>query len=210
MFQFARLTAFSPRYPAGLRLSQARRAVACMMVATPALVAAREAVAATAFPIDTARTHVAFDVASLGFGNTHGSFHSFSGQLALDLERPQRSGVNFTVAAASVTTGSEQLDGYIRDTFFDVAYFPTMSFQSTAVRKLDERTAEVTGALTLHGVTRPIVLRVAVEPAPGGRKVLGFVATTTIHRSEFGMTAALPLVADDIAIRVSTEAEGVE
>ncbi|MCJ2033546.1 YceI family protein [Methylobacterium sp. J-068] len=210
MLPSTRPTTFLARHRALWRPSRTRRAVAGLMVAAPALFVAREAVAATAFPIETAHTHVAFDVASVGFGKTHGSFSSFSGRLALDLEHPQRSGVDFTVAAASVTTGSEQLDGYIRDTFFDVAHFPTMSFQSSAVRKLDARTAEVTGALTLHGVTHPIVLRVAVEPAADGRKVLGFVATTTIHRSEFGMTTALPLVSDDIAIQVSTEAESAE
>jgi polyisoprenoid-binding protein YceI len=160
--------------------------------------------------IDTNHTQISFEVNSIGFGKTHGNFRRFDGKISLDLERPQRSSVDFTVSAASVATGSQQFDDYIRDTFFDVSHYPRMNFRSTYVRKIDAHTAEVGGDLDLHGVTQPVVLNVSVEHAQDDRRKFAFVATTTIRRSEFGMTAATPIVADEVAIQVSTEAHGPE
>ena len=73
------------------------------------------------------------------------------------------------------------------------------------MHKVDGQNAEVGGDFYLHGIVRPVVLKVSVNHAPGDLRRLMFVATTTIHRSEFGITAATPIVADEIAIRVSTE-----
>jgi polyisoprenoid-binding protein YceI len=167
------------------------------------------AAASPSQPIDTNHTQISFEVDSIGFGRTHGKFRNFGGKISLDLERPQRSSVNFTVSAASVATGSQQLDNYIRDTFFDVSHFPNMNFHSSYVRKIDAHTAEVAGDLVLHGVTRPVVLNVLVERGQDDQRRFAFVATTTIRRSEFGIIAA-PIVADEVAIRVSTEARGPE
>lgn len=160
--------------------------------------------------INADRTQISFEVDSIGLGKTHGKFRNFDGKISVDLERPQRSSVNFTVSAASVATGSQQLDSYIRDTFFDVSHYPNMKFHSSYVRKTGTHTVEVGGDLDLHGVTRPVVLNVMVEPDQGDQRRLAFVATTIIRRSEFGMIAAAPIVADEVAIRVSTEARGPE
>lgn len=156
--------------------------------------------------IDPKRTQITFDVDSIGLGVTHGTFRSFNGQLDVDLKKPQRSSVEFFVDASSVDTGSGQLDNYIRSAFFDTANFPAMKFRSSYVRKIDDQAAEVGGDLDLHGIVRPVVLKVFVNRALGDQRRLTFVAMTTIRRSEFGMTAATPIVADEIAIRVSTEA----
>ena len=155
--------------------------------------------------IDPMRTQITFDVNSAGLGVTHGVFRRFRGKLDVDLKRPQRSSVLFVVDASSIFTGSSQLDDYIRSALFEVARFPEMEFHSSYVHKVDGQNAEVGGDFYLHGIVRPVVLKVSVNHAPGDLRRLMFVATTTIHRSEFGITAATPIVADEIAIRVSTE-----
>ncbi|WP_020178546.1 YceI family protein [Methylopila sp. M107] len=153
--------------------------------------------------IDQSKTHVGFDIGSLGFGKTHGEFRSVSARLDVDFDKPQNSSVDFTVATASVDTGSRQLDDYIKGTFLDATDYPQMSFRSTSVRKLDAASVEVRGDLTLHGVTRPLTVRVAVDGAES-RAALGLTATAVIRRSDFGMKEAIPLVSDDVSIRVST------
>ena len=89
----------------------------------------------------------------------------------------------------------------------NVEEFPTMSFTSTQVEKLDPRTARVTGDLTMLGVTKPITLTVNVDadPSANGRAV-AFVATGRIARSEFGMIFGIPLIEDSLEITVKTRA----
>ncbi len=171
------------------------------------LAATASASAASPLVLNPKRTEIGFEIGSIGFGTTRGNFGAFDGRLALDVDRPQKSAVDFTVEAGSVSTGSRQLDDYIRRAFFDVPDYPVMSFRSSHVSRLDERDAEVTGDLTLHGVTRPVTLHVAVDRPDRGSGPIGIVAVATIKRSEFGMRAAIPIVSDDVSIRVTTEIE---
>ncbi len=171
--------------------------VAVLAVAGPASAAPR--------PFDVAHAEVAFDVNSIGFGKTHGEFRSVTGRLTLDFDRPQNSRVDFTVATGSVETGSRQLDDYIRKTFLDAGDFPEMRFRSTSVREIDGSHVDVTGDLTLHGVTRPLTVRVSVDGAAHDRPVR-LTAACVISRREFGIREAAPIVADEIAIRVATQA----
>ena len=142
---------------------------------------------------------------SIGFGKTHGEFRSVNGRLTLDFDRPQNSRVDFTVATGSIETGSRSLDDYIRKTFLDAGDFPEMRFRSTAVREIDGSHVDVTGDLTLHGVTRPLTVRVSVDGSAHDKPVR-LTAVGVIHRSEFGIREATPIVADEIAIRVATQA----
>src|SRR5688572_9271881 len=90
--------------------------------------------------------------------------------------------------------------------FFDVAKYPTITFKSTKVEKTSDTTGKVHGDLTMHGVTKPIVLDAkfnAGGPHPMMKKhALGFSSTTTIKRSEFGMGYGVPMVADDVNVRI--------
>jgi len=89
----------------------------------------------------------------------------------------------------------------------DVTRFPTLSFASTQVEKLDPRTARVTGNLTLLGVTKPLALTVTVETEPSGkRRVVAFAATATLKRSDYGMIFGIPLIDDALEITVKTRA----
>jgi polyisoprenoid-binding protein YceI len=184
------------------------RALTLLLAAVaPALVVAGHvAQAADSWRINPARTAIRFEVPSSVWGTTRGAFREFEGRLSLDFDQPARSSVVFTVKAASMTTGSSGVDAYIKsDVLFDVATFPTMSFTSRKVEKIDSRTASVTGDLTLRGVTRPLTLRVDVERKTATQVAL-FNARGTVKRSEFNMDAGVPVVSDDVTFTVVAEA----
>lgn len=156
--------------------------------------------------IDPARTAIRFEVPSSLWGTTRGQFTRFDGRLVLDFRQPQRSSVAFDVEAASVTTGSKSVDDYIRsEVLFDVARFPSMRFVSRSVEKIDERSAWVTGELTLRGRTHPSRFLVAVERRKDGRALLSFVVRGQVKRTDFGMDAGVPVVSDEVTITVTTE-----
>jgi len=173
------------------------------------LVAPRLEAAAAVSSIDPSRTSVEFVVDGIGWPRTKGRFSSFSGRIAVDLQRPEASSVVFSVAAKSIEVGSSSFADYLRgDAFFDVAHFPDITFVSSKVEKLDETHARVMGDLTLRGVTRPFVVEVEVESANGRDKNrLQFRATGIVHRLEFGMNAGFPAISNDVDLTIATESE---
>ena len=155
-------------------------------------------------PIDRDRTQIRFSIDAIGWPTTRGMFRSFSGRIGVDIDNPSRSDVRFEVASGSIETGSAALDDYIKSAaFLNAARFPTISFMSTDVSKLDEQTARVEGDMTLLGVTRPVLLTVAVRRIGGAR--VGLTASGIIRRSQFGMVSGQPLILDDINLTVTTE-----
>lgn len=174
------------------------------------------AIAAQSWRIDETHTSIGFTIDATGFPTTHGRFRHYTGRIAIDLDRPARSSTSFTIDSASVDVGSQSYNDFVKSAvLLDVAKFPTLSFASTQVEKLDPRTARVTGNLTMLGVTKPIALNVSVEPDPSAkestkesakRRLVAFSATGTIRRSDFGMIFGLPLIDDAIEITVKTRA----
>jgi polyisoprenoid-binding protein YceI len=174
-----------------------------------ALIAATDAAQArSSWKIDPSQTHVRFWVDAIGWPRTTGEFKSFEGRIYIDFDRPSRSRADFRVAAKSVDVNSATMDDYLRsEVFFNVARFPDMRFVSTSVEKRDEHLAQVTGDLTMLGVTRPISLDVEVaRKLAGTNQRVGFKATGVINRLDFGMNAGYPLISDAIHLTVSTEA----
>jgi polyisoprenoid-binding protein YceI len=158
--------------------------------------------------IDEAQTSIGFTIDAVGFPTTHGHFAHYRGRVLIDFDRPAKSYTTFTVDAASVDVGSPSFNDFVKSAvLLNVERFPTMSFASTQVEKLDAHTARVTGNLTLLGVTRPITLTVDVvtDPAAKGRAV-AFVAKAKIQRSDFGMMFGIPLIDDALEITVKTRA----
>ncbi len=170
------------------------------------------AMAAQSWRIDETHTSIGFKIDATGFPTTRGHFKHYAGRIAIDLDRPARSSTSFTVESASVDVGSQSYTDFVKSTaLLNVAKFPTLSFASTQVEKLDPRTARVTGNLTMLGVTKPIALDVNVEPDPSAKgpakgRLVAFSATGTIKRSDFGMIFGLPLIDDAIEITVKTRA----
>jgi len=144
------------------------------------------AMAAQSWRIDETHTSIGFKLDATGFPTTRGQFRHYTGRIAIDLDRPASSSTSFTVESASVDVGSQSYNDFVKSAaLLHVAKFPTLSFASTQVEKLDPRTARVTGNLTMLGVTKPIALTVNVEPDPSAKGPakgrLAFSATATIR-----------------------------
>lgn len=166
------------------------------------------------YTIDPDHTQVVFTVNRLGFTEFNGIFANPTGTLALDPKAPATSKVEVTVPIAKVRTTSPELDAAMQKAdFFDSAKYPTATFVSTRV-SVAGTNATITGNLTLHGVTRPVVLKARFVGAGnefwGDKKLaFGFAATTSIKRSDFGITNSIPLVSDrvDLTINAGFEAQ---
>jgi polyisoprenoid-binding protein YceI len=163
---------------------------------------------AQSWRIDETQTWIGFKIDAVGFPTTRGHFAHYRGQVLLDFDQPAKSYTTFTVDSASVDVGSSSFNEFVRSAaLLDVQRFPTMSFTSTQVEKLDPHTARVTGNLTMLGVSRPIALTVDVETNPSGKgRAVAFVAKGTIARSDFGMKFGIPLIDDALEITVRTRA----
>lgn len=169
-------------------------------------------VVAGTYKVDPAHTQVRWRVDHLGFSLFDGFFADPKGSLLIDPRRPNTARVTITIPMSKVLSTSTGLDTHLKGAdFFDVARFPTATFTSTQVRTTGQR-ARITGNLTLHGVTRPVVLDTRFVGAgndPRGTKALnvGFEATTRIRRSDFGITYGAPAIGDtvDLAINAAFE-----
>lgn len=157
--------------------------------------------------IDPVHSEVSFLVGHLGVAKVRGNFGAFEGQIVI-ADEPLESSVAATIDTTSVNTGNSQRDEHVHGPdFLDVANHPTMSFRSTALRSDDEGYL-LDGELTLHGVTKPVSLKLEVNGVADGPagKVAGFSASTTIKRSEFDMGSMIPMVGDKITISLEIEA----
>lgn len=162
-------------------------------------------VVAGSYEIETQHTQVRFTVMHLGFTPYSGVFSGVSGSLDLDPAKPAAARVSISVPIASVWVNVPKLIDELRSPmFFDPAKYPTMTFVSDRVTIHGEH-ATISGQLTLHGVTRPLTLEGSFVGAGTmmGKRVIGFTATGTLKRSEYGITAGIPLVSDDVQIDIT-------
>jgi polyisoprenoid-binding protein YceI len=186
--------------------SMARLAAVTLVLAGGLIVQA--ALSAQSWRIDEERTAIGFKIEAVGFPTTRGRFTRYSGRILIDFDHPAKSFTSFTVDSDSVELGSKTFNDFVKSAaLLNVTRFPTLSFSSTQVEKLDPRTARVTGDLTLLGVTKPVALTVTVETEPSGkRRVVAFAATATLKRSDYGMIFGIPLIDDALEITVKTRA----
>ena len=167
--------------------------------------------AAEPYVLDKSHAHVMFSVDHLGFSNVHGQFREFDAEIDFDPDAVEDASVRFVIEAASVDTLWQKRDDHIRGAdFFDVENHPQIVFESTSVRKTGDETAEVTGNLTLRGVTREVTLearlnKIGPSPFDASRMIAGFTVSGEIDRTEFGITYAAPAVGAIIPIEVQLE-----
>jgi polyisoprenoid-binding protein YceI len=167
------------------------------------------------YTMDPAHSQVIFTVTHLGWTNYTGQFTNPTGTLVLDSRKPATSKVEVTFPIDKVLTTVPALDTHLKSAdFFDAAKYPTATFVSTRVVPTGAMTATITGNLTIKGVTKTVVLKTRFIGAGnefwGAKKMaLGFAATTSIKRSDFGMGLDVPLVSDniDLVINAGFEAE---
>ncbi|MGE5089177.1 MAG: YceI family protein [Candidatus Levyibacteriota bacterium] len=163
------------------------------------------------YVLDPVHSQPTFETRHLGMSTQWGRFHKLAGRITLD--RDARTGsVDITIEAASIQTHDPRLDAIVKgERFFNVEKFPTITFKSSRVVFDGERIAGVDGELTMLGATRPVNLTMvdlACGPQPFNRRPMcGGDATATIRRSEWGMTANLPLSpADAVKLAIPFEA----
>jgi polyisoprenoid-binding protein YceI len=166
--------------------------------------------------IDPAHSSAQFSVRHLMISNVKGEFTKVSGTIFFDPSNPSNSKVDVTIDAGSINTRDAQRDTHLKSAeFFDTEKFPTIEFRSTEVRSSGDG-SRITGDLTIHGVTRQVVLDVE-GPTPEAKDPWGSTriaasATTRIDRRDFGLVwnAALEtggvLVGDDVKITIDIEA----
>ena len=162
------------------------------------------------YTFDKAHTQILFFVNHLGFSNSQGEFHDYDGYFVIDRTQPQNSKVDVTIKTASIDMDDEKWDAHMKnEDFFHVEKFPEMTFKSTGVEVTGENTANITGDLTLLGVTKPVVLHTTHNKSGkhpfSGKYVAGLSAHTHINRSDFGMNYGLPGVGDEVEIRIEVE-----
>jgi polyisoprenoid-binding protein YceI len=164
--------------------------------------------------IDTSHSQVGFAVKHLVISNVRGEFGTYQGKLVLDEADVTKSTVDATIDVNSLTTKVADRDAHLKSPdFFDVAKYPTITFKSTKVAKAGKDRLTVTGDLTLHGVTKPVVLDVSSSPevkGMSGETRRAFAATTKIDRKDFGLTwnkllEAGPAVGDEVTITLDLE-----
>jgi len=165
-------------------------------------------VRAGTYKVEPYHTQADFSVSHFGFTNFAGVFSGASGSLVLDPAKPSAARLEVAIPIQSVQTTSAQLDGMLKgDQWFDAAKFPTATFASTKVALLSKDSADISGNLTLHGVTKAITLKThfigaGVNPLDKSFTV-GFEATGTIKRSEFGVSTYAPLIGDDVRLTIA-------
>lgn len=167
--------------------------------------------AADTYTLDPSHTNIFWHADHFGFSTPSGKFSDVSGTLVLDEQKPENSKVDVTIKTASLVTGIPKFEEHLKSKdFFDVAKFTQATFVSDKVTVTGKDTAKVAGVLTLHGVSKPVVLDVKLnkigEHPMTKEKAAGFSATTTVKRSDFGMSYALPGVADEVKITIESEA----
>jgi polyisoprenoid-binding protein YceI len=164
---------------------------------------------ADAFKIDPVHSAVIFEIGHFGVGHIYGRFDTFSGTFTLDQNDPSKDTVSVEIKTDSVDTNFPDRDKHIKSPdFFNAAQFPTATFKSTSVKKVDDKTYEVTGDFTLRGVTKPLTLNVQAigsGPGPKGEFRSGWEATATLKRSDFEVKTFLPAVTDEVSLRIAVE-----
>lgn len=157
--------------------------------------------------IDPAHTQVEFSIDRFGFNRVVGRFDAVAGEVTLDQTAPGASGVVATIQTASISTGNAERDAHLKGpNWLKTDQFPTMTFRSTGVTTDGANRAHVTGALTLLGVSAPVVLDVMLnkigdDPATR-RPAAGFSASTVISRRTHGLTTASALIGDAVIVKI--------
>lgn len=181
------------------------------------LVAALFAFAGSAFAapvtykLDPGHTNVLASWNHFGYSNPSINFGQADGTLVYDADKVSASSVQVTLPLTGLSALADQFyDHLTSDKWFDAAKYPTATFKSTKVEAAGEGKLKVTGDLTIKGVTQPVVLDVTLNKAGEHpmKKVpaIGFDATATVKRSDFGLGAYAPMVSDEVSLKITTEA----
>ncbi len=184
-----------------------------------ALIASLAAAPAMAAPVnytlDPSHSQIVFSYNHLGFSTGYGMFSGFEGQITMDADAPADSAVSVSFPVKTMLTGWQaRFDHFMSPDFLDATDDEMVTFTSTGIEVTGEKTARITGDLTLNGVTKPVVLD-AVLNQMGEHPIekkdwAGFNATTTLLRSDYGLGMFAPYVSDEVQVQITVEAAKAE
>jgi polyisoprenoid-binding protein YceI len=165
---------------------------------------------AAKFDIDPVHSGIAFYIDHLGFSRVIGVAREFSGSFDFDAAKPETSDLDVKVSVAAISTNNKQRDGDIQGAdWFNATEFPDITFVGKEFKKSTDTTGKIMGDLTIAGVAKSTTLDVTFNKEgqnPWDKShVVGFSATTTIKRSDFGMKAALGMIGDDVDLVIQVE-----
>ena len=182
----------------------------CLLVAGLLGAAVSAQAASVTYKLDPNHTMVLFSWNHFGYSNPTADLGLGEGTIVFDEQHPAQSSVRVTLPLARLDTHVPALDEHLKKAdFFDAAKYPVVTFASRKVEALGDDKFKITGDLTVHGVTRPVVLdatlnRVGPHPMSKAQSI-GFDATATLKRSDFGVGAYVPNVSDEVHVRITTE-----
>ena len=164
------------------------------------------------YQFDQARSTIGFRVHQF-LGTTNGKFTQFSGSVDVVRQHPEHSSVSARIQVSSINTGIKKRDDHLRSPeFFNVAKYREITFKSRSVKQTGPQSGDITGDLTMHGVTKPVTLRVKlVTPVSDEARTRWEVTTEPLKRRDFGLmfgsaTEAVSGISQDVAIKIDIEA----
>ena len=172
--------------------------------------AAPAQVQAGAYKLDADHGKITWSVNHFGFSTYIGQFATVNATLKLDPKNLGATVLDATIDTNSLGTLNAALDKHVKSPeFLDVAKFPTATFKATKVTQTGDKTADIAGDLTLHGVTKPVVVQAVFNQA-GPNPImktyqLGFAGTAKIKRSDFGITTYVPAIGDEVTLTIEAE-----
>jgi polyisoprenoid-binding protein YceI len=184
---------------------------ALLAAALPAIAAFPAGAEGVAYRIDPNHTVVLASWSHFGYSNPSANFGGATGTIVYDAAAPEKSSVEVVLPMSGLDTFVPKLDEHLKSAdFFDAGKYPQATFRSTSVKALGDGRLEVAGTLDLHGVQAPVVLEAKLNKVAAGEGdrpgKIGFDATATIRRSAFGIARMIPMVADEVSLRITTEA----
>ena len=164
------------------------------------------------YAIDPVHSTDVFKIKHLDVAYVYGRINGPTGTISYDPANPEATKFDVTLQAANVDTGNAQRDNHLKSpAFFNAKEFPTLTFKSASVKKLDDKTLEVTGDLTIHGVTKSITVKIDVvgigPGVPQTGPVAGFESTFTINRNDYGIKEFPGVLGDDVTFTISLEGD---
>jgi polyisoprenoid-binding protein YceI len=169
---------------------------------------------AGSYKLDPDHGKITWSVTHFGFSTYVGQFATVNANLKLDPKNLSATALDATIATTSLGTLNPALDKHLTSAdFLDTAKFPTATFHATKVTATGEKTADITGDLTLHGVTKPVVMHAVFNQAGANPMTktyqLGFAGSAVIKRSDFGVSAYVPAVSDEVTLTFEAEFKAV-
>ena len=165
---------------------------------------------AESYTIDSKHTFPSFEISHLGFSTQRGRFDNTIGKITLK-PKSEWGHIEVSIDANSIDTGLPELEAKLKEAdFFNTAKFPSINFDSKSVKFVGETPIATEGTLTMLGISKPLRLTIenfhcGIHPI-SNRKICGADASGLIKRSDYGMTAFLPMIGDEVKLKIQVEA----